>query len=50
MFSPSSNEQCFGILYLMFENYNQVTLDYGLCFSTLETINTTFDAKWSGSL
>ena len=50
MFSSAATEQCFGILYLMFNNQNSVMLQYGLCFPTLEQLETTYNASWNGNL
>eukprot|EP01121_Diplochlamys_sp_Union-15-3_P016716 TRINITY_DN5740_c0_g1_i2.p1 TRINITY_DN5740_c0_g1~~TRINITY_DN5740_c0_g1_i2.p1 ORF type:complete len:260 (+),score=30.87 TRINITY_DN5740_c0_g1_i2:74-853(+) len=41
---------CFGILYLEFTSHNTVSLSYGLCFPTLQTLEIGFSASWSGSL
>jgi len=50
IFSPSTSEACFGILYLEFSSTSSVVIDWSLCFDDLSDINTSFIADWSGSL
>jgi hypothetical protein len=50
MFSPTPTEECFGIIYLMFDDVASVSWQYGLCFPTLEVVDASYDASWSGSM
>jgi len=50
LIKQNSPKICFGILYLMLSDHNQVSLEYGFCLPDLDEPSADFKASWTGSL